>query len=192
MARDVGSDPMDATLLARYARGDFAAARTLTLRHAGRCLAQAERMLRDRGEAEDVAQEAMLRMWRVAPDWREGEAMLSTWLWRVTRNLCTDRLRRRRVRLVDIDETAEPADDRPSAQAGLERRERHAALHAAIADLPDRQRQALELRHFEDRSNGEIAEIMEVSVEAVESLLARARRGLATALSGRRAELDLS
>ncbi|RMH48673.1 MAG: RNA polymerase sigma factor [Alphaproteobacteria bacterium] len=182
----------DAALLAAYARGDIAAARILTERHAGRCLALARRMLGDPAEAEDVAQEAMLRLWRIAPQWRAGEARVSTWLWRVTANLCTDRLRRRRGRMVDIDSVPEPADGRPSAQARLESEERRAAVLAAIAALPDRQRQAIEMRHLDGLSNIEIAEIMDVSVEAVESLLGRGRRRLAVALADLREGMGLS
>ncbi|MEM9199064.1 MAG: sigma-70 family RNA polymerase sigma factor [Pseudomonadota bacterium] len=188
MRRNEAEATEDAVLLARYASGDRQAARVLNERHTPRCFGQAYRRLADRAEAEDVAQEAMLRLWRIAPDWRAGEAMVSTWLYRVTQNLCTDRLRRR-GRMVDYDEAPEPVDDRPSVAEKLVRRERSTALHAAIAELPPRQRQALQLRHFDEMSNPQIAEIMEISVEAVESLLARARRGLALALAGLREEL---
>jgi RNA polymerase sigma factor (sigma-70 family) len=182
----------DAALLAAYAKGDLAAARTLTARHAGRCLALARRMLSDPAEAEDVTQEAMLRLWRIAPEWRPGEARISTWLWRVTANLCTDRLRRRRGGTADLDAIPEPADGAPSVQARLEAEERRAAVLAAIAALPERQRRAVEMRHLDELSNIEIAEVMETSVEAVESLLARARRALAAALSDLRQGMGLS
>ncbi|RMF38747.1 MAG: RNA polymerase sigma factor [Alphaproteobacteria bacterium] len=184
-----GAVPEDDALLARYAGGDLEAARMLMDRHAGRCLSLARRMLRDETEAEDIAQEAMLRLWKIAPDWRSGEAKVSTWLYRVTSNLCTDRLRRARRQMVDLDQTAEPADDGPSVQARMEAGERVAALHQAIAALPERQRLAVQLRHLDEMSNIEIAEIMGTSVEAVESLLARARRALAAALAGRKAEI---
>jgi RNA polymerase sigma factor (sigma-70 family) len=176
--------PADIELVARYAAGDQAAARLLTHRHAPRVFALARRMLGDVAEAEDVTQEAMLRLWRAAPDW-EDRAALGTWLYRVASNLCIDRLRRRRP----TAELPELADDRPGASVALEARDRAAALEAAMARLPDRQRLAVLLRHFEDRSNPEIAVVLEVSVEAVESLLARARRALAADLAGRRAEL---
>ena len=86
----------------------------------------------------------------------------------------------------------ELADDAPAVLARLEARDRAAALKAALAALPDRQRLAILLRHFEDRGNPEIAAILGASVEAVESLLARARRELAARLAPRRAELGLS
>lgn len=186
MALDGETDISDATLLARYADGDQAAARALTFRHAPRVLALARRMLGDRAEAEDVAQETLLRMWRVAPDWRD-EARLSTWLYRVASNLCVDRLRRRRDQgLEGVDELPDGA---PAPLAELETRDRARALEAALAELPERQRLAVVLRHMEERSNIEIAEILGLSVEAVESLLARARRTLSRLLTPRRAEL---
>jgi RNA polymerase sigma-70 factor (ECF subfamily) len=188
MALDLPSDVPDEALLVLYANGDAGAARALTLRLAPMALRVAGRMLADRSEAEDVAQEAMLRLWRIAPDWRQGEAKVSTWLYRVVSNLCTDRLRKR-GRSVALDAVAEPADDRPGPVAGLMEADRASALDAALAALPDRQRQAVVLRHLEGLTNPEIAGIMEIGVEAVESLTARGKRALVTALVGRREEL---
>ncbi|WP_299604507.1 RNA polymerase sigma factor [uncultured Tateyamaria sp.] len=189
MPLDVRPEEDDAALLARYARGDAGAARALTVRLAPRAHAQAFRMLGDRSEAEDVVQDAMLRLWRIAPEWRTGEAQVSTWLYRVVSNLCTDRLRKRRRGGVALDDVAEPEDPAPGVEATLQDNARHTALRVAIADLPERQRLALTLRHFEGVSNPEIAEQLGVSVEAVESLTARAKRALATALKGRVAAL---
>ncbi|MFT3972631.1 MAG: RNA polymerase sigma factor [Amaricoccus sp.] len=183
--RDAEAD--DATLLAQYAGGDRAAARLLTARHAPRVFAVARRMLGDPAEAEDVTQETMLRLWRIAPDWQPGQAALGTWLHRVAANLCIDRLRRRRE--VTSDGVPERADEAPGALARIEADDRAAALHAALGELPDRQRLAIVLRHFEERSNPEIAEILDTSVEAVESLLGRARRDLTARLAPRREEL---
>lgn len=180
-------DPEGALLVA-YANGDNSAARELTLALAPRVLAQAARMLADRAEAEDVTQEAMLRLWRAAPDWRQGEARVSTWLYRVTANLCTDRLRRRRG-AVGMDEIPEPKDPAPSAAQQMQGETRLRALSDALARLPERQAQAVALRHLEGLSNPEIAGIMEIGVEAVESLTARGKRALEALLAGRKAEL---
>ena len=184
---DVHAVPDDA-LLVLYANGDDSAARELTRRLTPRVYAHAVRLLGDRAEAEDVAQEALLRLWRIAPDWRQGEAKVTTWLYTVTANLCTDRLRKRRC-MADIDAVPEPADDRPGAAAQMQEAARAAALEAALAQLPDRQRQAVVLRHIEGLGNPEIAEVMEISTEAVESLTARGKRALASLLAGRRDEL---
>lgn len=187
MPLDDLADVPDETLLVLYANGDTAAARTLTLRLTPRLLSFTTRMLGDRAEAEDVVQEAMLRLWRIASEWRSGEAQVSTWLYRVASNLCTDRLRRRRS--VPMDQIAEPEDDRPGAVEGLMEADRARALEDALALLPERQRQAVVLRHLEGLSNPEIALVMEIGVEAVESLLARGKRMLAARLAGRREEL---
>lgn len=181
----------DGALLVAYANGDQDAARILAERLAPGCLAQAYRMLGDRAEAEDVTQEALIRMWRIAPKWRQDEAQVSTWLFRVTANLSTDRLRKRK-RNVGIDSIAEPESGAPSVAQQLQDRSRHEALSEALASLPERQAQAVALRHLEGLGNPEIAEIMDISVEAVESLTARGKRALATVLAGRKAELGYS
>ncbi|MBV7394130.1 RNA polymerase sigma factor [Mameliella sediminis] len=179
----------DEDLLAEYAAGDANAARALTQRLAPRVFSHAMRMLGgDRAEAEDVAQEALLRLWRAAPAWRTGEAKVSTWLYRVTANLCIDRIRRRRTG-PDLDAVPEPVDEAPSAAAGMQQQARAEALQGALDSLPDRQRQAVILRHIEGLSNPEIAEIMDIGPRAVESLVARGKRALEAALIGRRAEL---
>nr|WP_179961575.1 RNA polymerase sigma factor [Pikeienuella piscinae] len=183
MSFDGEPDETDEALLARFSAGDQLAARALTMRLTPRVLALARRMLNDATEAEDVAQEAMMRLWRIAPDWRDGEAKLSTWLHRIAANLCIDRLRKRRRSGPPLDEIEEPADPAPSAVAHLVAGDRAAAVSRAIARLPERQRIAVTLRHFEDRANPEIAEMLEVSVDAVESLLMRGRRALARDLA---------
>ena len=188
MALDADGNISDEALLAAYGRGERAAAIALTTRLTPRVLGFAAHMLGgDHAEAEDVAQEAMLRLWKQAPDWRPGEARVSTWLYRVVANLCTDRLRKRRF--VDIDSVAEPADQRAPPTGRLIAQERARALIGALAQLPPRQRQAVILRHIEGISNPEIAQILEISVEAVESLTARGKRALARALAPRREEL---
>jgi RNA polymerase sigma factor (sigma-70 family) len=187
MALDADASPSDAELLARYADGDQSAARELTLRLVPRVLALARRMLGDASEAEDVAQEAMMRLWKIAPDWRTGEARLSTWLYRVANNLCLDRLRRRKIHVSDA--VAEIVDDASGTLSLLEAGDRAKALDAALSTLPDRQRLAVVLRHLEERSNPEIATILETSTEAVESLLARGKRQLAAQLAPRRSDL---
>jgi len=187
MAFDATHELSDETLLVLYGNGDGAAARALVARLGPLAYRLAARMLGDRAEAEDLAQEAMLRLWKIAPEWRTGEAKVSTWLYRVVTNLATDRLRRRRG--VGLDEAPEVPDGAASALEVMIETDRAQALELALAQLPARQRQAVVLRHLEGLTNPEIAVAMEIGVEAVESLTARGKRTLAQLLAGRRAEL---
>lgn len=187
MPYDAHDETPDDALLLLYANGDQAAARVLTVRLTPPAFGHAYRVLGDRAEAEDVAQEAMLRLWKIAPDWRQGEAKVTTWLYRVVANLCTDRLRKKRG--VALEDAPEPEDGAASAADMLQDRARVDALQAALDTLPERQKQAVVLRHLEGLGNPEIAEILDISVEAVESLSARGKRALAKALAGRREEL---
>jgi RNA polymerase sigma-70 factor (ECF subfamily) len=191
MAYDADADLPDETLMVLYANGDRHAALALTRRITPRVLGYAARMLGgDRAEAEDVAQETMLRLWRSAPDWRQGETRVTTWAYRVATNLCIDRQRsRQRRRQVPLDSVPDPEAGLPSAEGRLQEAGRLAALEAALAALPDRQRQAVVLRHIEGLTNPEIGAVMEIGVEAVESLTARGKRALAALLAGRRTDL---
>ena len=166
------------------AEGDDHAVRAMVARKLPRLLGLATRMLGDRSEAEDVAQETFLRLWRQAPVWRRGEARLDTWLYRVTLNLCTDRLRKRRETYVaDPPEQTDPDAD---PTRGLAETERNHAVQAALDALPDRQREAIVLQYYQELSNIEAAAVMGIGVEALESLLSRARRALRAHLAGQR------
>ena len=190
MPRDSFQDVSDGALLVLYANGDPNAARVLTMRLTPKVMGHAYRMLGDRAEAEDTAQEALIRLWKQAPDWRQGEAKVTTWLYRVVANLCTDKLRK--ARGVALDAVPEPEDETASAAEQMQQKSRLDALQAGLNTLPERQKQAVILRHIEGLSNPEIVEIMEVGVEAVESLTARGKRALAKALAGRKEELGYS
>lgn len=182
----------DDALLVLYANGDAQAAAELMKRLAPRCYGVAMRVLGNQASAEDVTQEAMMRLWRIAPDWQPGQAKVSTWLYRVVMNLCIDQKRRQKGGHVDLDAIPEPPDPARSAPEQLQEVARQDALQVALNQLPERQRQAVILRHIEELTNPEIAGIMEISVEAVESLTARGKRALAKLLAARREELGYS
>jgi RNA polymerase sigma-70 factor (ECF subfamily) len=175
-----GHDP-DFDLVVRAGRGEPAAVQALVARKLPRITALAGRMLGDAVEAEDVAQETFLRAWKHAASWTAGPARFDTWLHRVALNLCYDRLRRKRE-----TPTAEPpeqvdtgsAPDRGLLAADVSRR-----VDQALQALPERQREAVVLCHYQEMGNIAAAETMGVSVEALESLLSRGRRALRTALA---------
>ena len=170
--------------IARAATGDAGAWAALVNRYLPAVTRCAAYMLSDRAEAEDVAQDTFVRLHRKLPSWEGGEDGLSSWLHRVAVNLSIDRQRAplRPLSLVEIGEVAEPA----GLDGALDRK-RH--VEAALADLPERQRAALVLVHYQGLSGREAAAALEISVEALESLLARARRTLRDTLAPVRADL---
>ncbi|MES2180665.1 MAG: RNA polymerase sigma factor [Pseudomonadota bacterium] len=172
-------DP-DADLLPRIGRGDQSAIREMVARKLPRLLALAVRMLNDRAEAEDITQETFMRIWKQAPRWQTGKAKFDTWMHRVALNLCYDRLRTRQDHGEDdmpeqIDATKTPEQ----YLTGLQQRDQVAE---ALAALPIRQREALVLQYYQEISNAEAAGLMEISIDALESLLSRARRNMRTTL----------
>lgn len=183
----VGEDS-DEALVARAGRGDRAAASALVLRHTDRIFAASYRMLGERAGAEDAVQETFLRLWKTAARWKPQGAKFETWLYKVAMNVCLDKLRKR-GREAPEEAAPERADSAPRADEQLISEERRAAVETALADLPERQRQAITLCHYQELTNIEAADIMEISVEAVESLLARGRRALRDALFPQRGEL---
>jgi RNA polymerase sigma-70 factor (ECF subfamily) len=175
-----GADP-DEELVLRAGQGDAAAVQALVARKLRRVLALAERMLGDAAEAEDVAQEVFLKVWRHAAGWRPGVARFDTWLHRVALNLCYDRLRRRRER--PVAEPPDRPDPGPAPDRGLEAADVGRRVGAALMGLPPRQREAIVLCHYQELGNIEAAGLLGISVEALESLLSRGRRALRAALA---------
>jgi RNA polymerase sigma-70 factor (ECF subfamily) len=170
----------DLSLLEQVARGDVQAYRQLVERHLRGIHAFAYRMLGSRAEAEEVSQESFLRLWQEAGRF-VARAKPSTWLYRVAPNLAIDRLRRRRER-PDPDGIEQLAGTAGPAQSH-DRRQLAAAVQRALAELPERQRAAIGLVHYQGLSNAEAAEVLGVGVRALESLLARARRQLREGLA---------
>lgn len=175
----------DDALMRLSGDGDKSAFSRLVARHADRAGRLAYRIGGNRSDAEEIVQEAFVRAWIKAPDWADrdggGTANFATWLHRVIVNLCIDR--KRRPTSAPIEAAGEIADHGPDAFALASRQETGARVAAAVAALPDRQRAALVMCHYEGLSNVEAASVLEISVGALESLLVRARRTLREALS---------
>jgi RNA polymerase sigma-70 factor (ECF subfamily) len=168
-------DDSDEALMARVARGDEPAYRMLTRRHLPAMLGLARRILGNTADAEDVAQEAMLRVWTHAPRW-QPLAAFRTWLTRVVVNLCLDR--KRRKPWVALETAGEIVDPAPGAGEAAEQDERARLLASAIAELPARQRTAIVLTYSEGMTNAQVAEILDTTVSAVETLLVRGKQNL--------------
>jgi RNA polymerase sigma-70 factor (ECF subfamily) len=171
--------PTDHDLMARVARGDAAAFQVLARRHTADALRLARRILGNEALAEEIVQDALLRVWRTAPRWRP-EAAFRTFLYRVVINLCLNA--KRRPAELPLDAAGDPADPAPDAAAAHEARERDRRLAAAIDALPPRQRAAIVLTYQEDLSNAEAASVLDTSVSGIETLLVRAKRALRAAL----------
>jgi len=185
----------DDALMRRAGSGDKAAFAILVRRHIARATALAQRIVGSRSDAEEVVQEAFLRCWQKAPEWRPandrsagdagdgsagGRAQFGTWLYRVLVNLCLDR--RRRPQALGIEAAEEVADSAADGFDATARGETSRRVQQAMAGLPERQRAALALCYFEGFGNIEAAAALEVSIGALESLLVRARRAMREAL----------
>jgi RNA polymerase sigma-70 factor (ECF subfamily) len=169
-------DDSDEVLMERAGTGDRAACQILVERHLGRIVTFTQRLLGNRADAEDAAQDVFLRVWSAAPRWERSSAHFRTWLHRVAMNVCLDRIARKRETAAgDLPDLADP---RPGPSGALQASEVTAHVSSAIAALPETQRVALTLCHWQGLHNSEAADVMGVSVEALESLLARARRSL--------------
>jgi RNA polymerase sigma-70 factor, ECF subfamily len=173
----------DGELARRVANGDEGAFRELVEKHQRTILNVANRYLGNYDAADDIAQEVFLKLWTKAGTFK-GNSKFSTWLYRVAVNECLQYRRRRKQVVVSLDSL--DADQPPESlqvAADHERTARIERVKKAIAALPDRQRIALVLAHYEGRSYQEIGEIMNVSVASVESLILRAKENLKSKLT---------
>lgn len=166
----------DSELLDRLATGDEAAFRMLVERHIDRAYAIALRIVGNAADAEDVVQDTMLKIWSHRGRWQHGRAKFSTWLYRVISNRCIDL--RRKPRNENVETVPEVADGQPGAVEIIERNELNGMLELAMQRLPEQQRIAVIFSYHENMSNGEIAQVMDTTVAAVESLLKRGRQQL--------------
>lgn len=166
----------DEVLMRQISNGDTVAYRMLVERHIHRMLRLAQGMVKERRDAEDVVQEAFLRVWIHAKSWDVTKAKFTTWLYRIVFNLCVDHARKH-VGL-PLDLVMERADPQGDILGDLQRRETRDQVRKAISDLPETQRAAVALHYYEGLSNAEAAEVLSVSIGAIEQLLVRARRRL--------------
>ncbi|MEZ0260889.1 MAG: RNA polymerase sigma factor [Alphaproteobacteria bacterium] len=170
----------DAELMSRIAGGDQRAFEKLMRRHLVRTARLAQRILGGTQAAEDVAQEAFIRVWKHAGDWEANGAKFTTWLYRIVVNLCIDEKRKRSF--ANIEAIAEPEDGKDNAEQSMQRAERGLEVRKALEQLPERQRAAFVLCFYEEHSNKDAADILGISVKALESLLVRSRRTLRESL----------
>ncbi|MDN4984934.1 RNA polymerase sigma factor [Bradyrhizobium arachidis] len=166
----------DSELLDKLATGDEVAFRMLVERHIDRAYAIALRIVGNAADAEDVVQDTMLKIWSHRGRWQHGRAKFSTWLYRVISNRCIDL--RRKPRNENVETVPEVADGQPGAVEIIERNELNCMLELAMQRLPEQQRIAVIFSYHENMSNGEIAQVMDTTVAAVESLLKRGRQQL--------------
>jgi RNA polymerase sigma-70 factor (ECF subfamily) len=166
----------DEELMLRAGSGDRTACQLLVERHLGTVVAFAERTLGGRDDAEDAAQDVFLRVWQAAPRYEAGAAKFTTWLYKVAMNVCLDRIRKHRE-LTD-DGIPEPVESRPGPRAAVEAAELARRVRDAMTTLPEMQRMALALCHYQGLRNIEAADVLGVGIEALESLLARGRRAM--------------
>ncbi|GGE27578.1 DNA-directed RNA polymerase sigma-70 factor [Agaricicola taiwanensis] len=167
----------DAALMARIAAGDQAAFGRVMRDETPRLVRLALSLLGSAAEAEEVAQDAFLRLWNAAPDW-EPRAQIGTWLHQVSYRLSIDIIRRRRP-TVDVEDMEQVlSDDAASPERIALDNERDRLLAHAMDRLPPRQRTAIVLAHLQGLSQAEASAVLDVTEDAYESLLARARRRL--------------
>ncbi len=175
----------DQALMERIARGDAGAFRELSDQYLGAIVTFATRLVRNQAEGEETTQETFLRAWQSAEKY-QPKAKLSTWLHTIARNVAIDRLRKksRNEEAFELDDERDeaPLSGRPSRL--LAEKQAQASVQDALSKLPERQRSAIVLCHEQGLSNPEIAQILDTSVEATESLLARARRKLRELVEG--------
>jgi len=173
-------DASDERLMAEVAAGSAAAYAVLVERWAVKCRALAFRMTRNMAQAEDMVQDVFVKLWTRAELFDAGKAKFGTWLYRMVVNRCLDEARRRKPEALPEDYDA--MDEGMNAEELLADTAERQMIREAVETLPDRQRTAVVLTYFEELSNQEAADVMEIHLKAFESLLVRARKSLRTLL----------
>ena len=172
----MAGDESDESLMALVAQGDQRAFRILMGRHMGLAIRVAQRVVCDAAEADDVGQDAFVRVWSRAASFDPRVARFTTWLYRVVLNLSLDRVRK--PTHASIDEAAEARSIDPEPVTLMIEDEQRRMIAAAMATLPERQRAAIALFHIEGLSGREAARAMNVTEKAFESLLVRGRAAI--------------
>lgn len=162
--------------MAQTAQGDHRAFRVLMARHMACAIRTADAVLGNSTDSDDIAQEAFVRVWKKASAFDPTVARFTTWLYRIVVNLAIDRARRPRGEPIENAEHVKT--DEPTALANIIAKEDASVVTECISQLPDRQRAALALFHFEGLSGRQAAEAMKMTEKAFESLLIRARTTL--------------
>ncbi len=189
LAQRLGNEQdTDEALVRRAGRGDRSAAAALVERHTDKIYGCCYRILGGKHAAEDATQETFLRLWRHAPRWKQQGAKFETWLYKIAMNICFDHLRKTR-REAPEEAAPEMVDGAAQPDQALFLGERRFAIDKALEKLPERQRLAITLCHFQELTNIEAAAVMGVSIDALESLLSRGRRGLRQQLAPLRESL---
>lgn len=180
----------DDALMSLIGTGDHLAGSVLISRHLGYVLHICRQKLGHEAEAEEAAQDVFASVWKNAGNWQSGQAKVTTWLYRVAVNRCIDILRRRRA-TTPLDAIAEPADESADAEAAQNAADRNRIIRTALIALSADQRTAIELVYFKEVKQNEAAELMGVTLAALESILRRARARLHKELAGQRENLEL-
>lgn len=168
----------DESLVVRICEGDHRAFAQIVERHSGLFFQAAYRMCSNAEDAEEIVQEAFLKLWKKPQAFDAGKGTkFTTWFYRVVTNLAIDHVRRKKPQS-GSDVLDYMADKTPLADEQLEEHDRQSALEEAIQTLPERQKAALNLCFYEGLSNKEAAEVLGVGVKALESLLMRAKAAL--------------
>lgn len=187
---DLTEDDVDVALMQRVGQGDEGAFEQLIERHQNAVVGTVAKMLGNASDAEDIAQQVFIRIWKSAPRYKR-RAKFTTFLFTITRNLVFNESRKRsRKKEYSIDERQDdfhlqtPDPQGGSPDGDLLHKELRAAVDRAVADLPEKQRLAVVLRRYENMPYEEIAEVLGLSVSAVKSQLFRARNALRDSLRG--------
>jgi len=181
---------LDEPLMTRIAEGDRTAYKMLVDRHLRSYLAFTTRVIGDRMEAEDIMQEAFIRVWKNASKWdQDRKTRFTTWFYRIVMNLCIDVKRRRKRRPVsELEEAYDISSDDPLPDARLSEKQMAAKISEALEELPERQKMVMTLCYLQGLGNKEAAEILDISTGAIESLLVRGRKKMAELLKAEKQE----